>query len=1076
MAPSSSPAASKTLADHEPNSTSSSSPPPPRRSSPGSPLRPSPPSKGGTNNTTTTNTNHAPTTNGGKTHHKASAGQPQQARSGSTQPTTAAAVPLKRSSTAPNHKKSTINGGNQNYNHHPTRAHGSSPRRRRPSESGLASQSPQQQQQQNNQHQQPPHRLQPNHLKFRPTASSVGSRSPPPSVTSTIPRNHNRHRLDRFGFIVNIDANGNVTDVEDEEYYYDDTVVAALDHSRSGDTTTPHHQYPLKTKHASIYNDNDPHRVPTFAEYQRTQRRAKKWDAMMGRWSVPEQKHVAPPTPFALPGRSNHNHNTRSNNKVKGKRRSTSVPPRPPSSSTNTNAAAAADGFNNNKSIHRRKVVTRLRKGVPDHLRGQVWQYLARVPQKMKQHKGLYMRLVKHAIEHHIRAAEHFDRLDDPKQQQQPSQQNQNGGNNNGATQQPPLTAALSFTSSSTSTASLIEHAKSFKSIQDTIERDIHRTYPRHHLFYEAEEEDDEEEEEVMSQLDLLPPVDPPRDNNTNTNGTSNNSPRQRGGNNNNGTKETNSPASSPPRNNAARASLSSEENDNSPQQQQQQQGSLLHRNPSFHRSGSPTESAQLRMAAGSLSDEDQTTFAEDEDDDDDDRFQTVGQFCGNEEISNIIREWEGAVAGEDSAAALAKYIAASSSSTTTQPPPTAQPSHSLPGLRHPNNAVLPARVADAVGGQASLRRVLKAYSVYDREIGYCQGMNFVAGMFLTLMPEEEAFWLLVSVMNEEPCRMRGLFGEGMRETHLVLHVAERLIQMHLPKVYKQLDKENIHITMFATQWLLTQYTSSFRFDLVLRVWDAFLGEGWKITYRVMLALLKIHEAQILQSSFEDVLALVRELPDRVSGNTVIETALEIPLKRQTIQKLEMEWYGNNALPEAQPATTASVSSSVSSKKKKASSSTNASLVPPGVHGAKPMTRTNAGLASRTANTTAASASNGRATAAAGAARNAADGATTTGSSGPQSPQRATASPPSEPPTPKTTNHSNHNNNNNNNNNKNPSRITNQARTLQLPQPFPKKPNAATSSAAPASSTTAAKKKVASAPTTTTTTTGLISV
>lgn len=47
-------------------------------------------------------------------------------------------------------------------------------------------------------------------------------------------------------------------------------------------------------------------------------------------------------------------------------------------------------------------------------------------------------------------------------------------------------------------------------------------------------------------------------------------------------------------------------------------------------------------------------------------------------------------------------------------------------------------------GGQAALRRVLRAYSYHDRDVGYCQGMNFIAGMFLTQLSEEEAFWLLV--------------------------------------------------------------------------------------------------------------------------------------------------------------------------------------------------------------------------------------------------------------------------------------------------------------------------------------------
>ena len=95
---------------------------------------------------------------------------------------------------------------------------------------------------------------------------------------------------------------------------------------------------------------------------------------------------------------------------------------------------------------------------------------------------------------------------------------------------------------------------------------------------------------------------------------------------------------------------------------------------------------------------------------------------------------------------------------------------------------------------------------------------------------------------------------------------------------------------MYATQWLLTQYTSSFKFDLVTRVWDAFLGEGWKIIYRVMLALLQQWQSQLLKMSFEEILTFFREIPDRVNGNSVMETALRIKLKTRQIVRLEKEW------------------------------------------------------------------------------------------------------------------------------------------------------------------------------------------
>uniref|UniRef100_A0A7I4B5C9 Rab-GAP TBC domain-containing protein n=3 Tax=Physcomitrium patens TaxID=3218 RepID=A0A7I4B5C9_PHYPA len=50
--------------------------------------------------------------------------------------------------------------------------------------------------------------------------------------------------------------------------------------------------------------------------------------------------------------------------------------------------------------------------------------------------------------------------------------------------------------------------------------------------------------------------------------------------------------------------------------------------------------------------------------------------------------------------------------------------------------------------GQRALYNVLKAYSVYDRDVGYVQGMGFLAGLLLLYMSEEDAFWLLVALLK----------------------------------------------------------------------------------------------------------------------------------------------------------------------------------------------------------------------------------------------------------------------------------------------------------------------------------------
>jgi hypothetical protein len=95
---------------------------------------------------------------------------------------------------------------------------------------------------------------------------------------------------------------------------------------------------------------------------------------------------------------------------------------------------------------------------------------------------------------------------------------------------------------------------------------------------------------------------------------------------------------------------------------------------------------------------------------------------------------------------------------------------------------------------------------------------------------------------------------------------------------------------MFATQWLLTMYTSSFPFDVVTRVWDAFLSEGWKVAYRVMLALLEMAQPLLMKMNFEEILNYFKEMPFEIDANEIMELSFKIPLKKKHITKYAKEY------------------------------------------------------------------------------------------------------------------------------------------------------------------------------------------
>jgi hypothetical protein len=142
---------------------------------------------------------------------------------------------------------------------------------------------------------------------------------------------------------------------------------------------------------------------------------------------------------------------------------------------------------------------------------------------------------------------------------------------------------------------------------------------------------------------------------------------------------------------------------------------------------------------------------------------------------------------------------------------------------------------------------------------------------------------LLLLLYQRPTIPLRAMFRTGMPGTKLVLGVFGSLGEKYVPNIWHHLEQENIHHSMFATSWFMTVYTNSFPFDLVTRIFDVMWYEGWKIVYRVALALLKVclpvslclrpshpwspsqySEDEILSHDFEHIMFYFRSLPKSV--------------------------------------------------------------------------------------------------------------------------------------------------------------------------------------------------------------------
>jgi USP6 N-terminal-like protein len=102
---------------------------------------------------------------------------------------------------------------------------------------------------------------------------------------------------------------------------------------------------------------------------------------------------------------------------------------------------------------------------------------------------------------------------------------------------------------------------------------------------------------------------------------------------------------------------------------------------------------------------------------------------------------------------------------------------------------------------QKSLFNVLVAYSMYNMEVGYCQGMATVCGVLLMYMDEEEAFWALNVLLGTEKYAMHGLYIEGFPKLMRFIAHHDKIMTKFMPKLKKHFDKNGLDAILYSLKW-----------------------------------------------------------------------------------------------------------------------------------------------------------------------------------------------------------------------------------------------------------------------------------
>ncbi|XP_049851685.1 TBC1 domain family member 8B-like isoform X2 [Schistocerca gregaria] len=158
------------------------------------------------------------------------------------------------------------------------------------------------------------------------------------------------------------------------------------------------------------------------------------------------------------------------------------------------------------------------------------------------------------------------------------------------------------------------------------------------------------------------------------------------------------------------------------------------------------------------------------------------------------------------------------------------------------------------------LKNVLVAYISRNPSIGYCQGMNIIAATLLLYMSEEEAFWTLVSIVEEitPDYYDKQLFGSVVDQK-----VFSKLIRKRMPELYQHLKELKLPVSIISLPWFMKFMIDCVSWEVSLQCFDKILLLGTSAMFQLGLAMLYITQDQIILETedHEKVLHILKTYP-----------------------------------------------------------------------------------------------------------------------------------------------------------------------------------------------------------------------
>ncbi|KHJ46764.1 TBC domain protein [Trichuris suis] len=172
------------------------------------------------------------------------------------------------------------------------------------------------------------------------------------------------------------------------------------------------------------------------------------------------------------------------------------------------------------------------------------------------------------------------------------------------------------------------------------------------------------------------------------------------------------------------------------------------------------------------------------------------------------------------------------------------------------------------------LLSILSAYACYRPDVGYVQGMSFVAAVLLLNLDHFEAFVAFCNLLNRPT--LLAFFRVQQSDMERYFSAYDTYFKLSLPNLHTHFVNLDVRPELYLIDWLYTLFARSLPLEITCRVWDLFLRDGDLYLFDTALGVLCTYESTLLTMDFDRVVQFLTRLPERINANELFKRIRQV--------------------------------------------------------------------------------------------------------------------------------------------------------------------------------------------------------